>query len=94
MTVTLAAELRPGNLTLGWSLLGLGAFVFALPLGERSFRLSGLALLLLCVAKVLLMDVWTFNSTDRYITLIATGAALTVVSFLYTRLRDFLRKYL
>lgn len=94
MIVTLAAELRPGNLTLGWSLLGLGAFIFALPLGERSFRLSGLALLLLCVAKVLLMDVWTFNSTDRYITLIATGAALTVVSFLYTRLREFLRKYL
>jgi uncharacterized membrane protein len=94
MIVTLAAELRPGQLTLGWSLLGLAAFVFALPLGERSFRLSGLALMLLCVAKVLLMDVWTYGPTDRYITLIVTGATLTVVSFLYARLRDFLRKYL
>ena len=94
MMLTLAEELRPGNLTLGWSLLGLGAFVFALPLGERSFRLTGLGLLLLCVAKVLLMDVWTFNSTDRYITLIVTGLALVMVSFLYTRLRDFLSRYL
>jgi hypothetical protein len=94
MIVTLAAELRPGQLTLGWSLLGLAAFIFALPLGERSFRLSGLALMLLCVAKVLLMDVWTYGPTDRYITLIVTGATLTVVSFLYARLRDFLRKYL
>jgi hypothetical protein len=94
MIVTLAAELRPGQITLGWSLLGLAAFVFALPLGERSFRLAGLALLLLCVAKVLLMDVWTYGPTDRYITLIVTGATLTVVSFLYARLRDFLRKYL
>jgi len=91
---TLAEELRPGNLTLGWSLLGLGAFVFALPVGERSFRLTGLGLLLLCVAKVLLMDVWTFNSTDRYITLIVTGLALVMVSFLYTRLREFLSRYL
>jgi hypothetical protein len=94
MMLTLAEELRPGNLTLGWSLLGLGAFIFALPLGERSFRLTGLGLLLLCVAKVLLMDVWTFNSTDRYITLIVTGLALVMVSFLYTRLRDFLSRYL
>lgn len=94
MMLTLAEELRPGNLTLGWSLLGLGAFVLALPLGERSFRLSGLGLLLLCVAKVLLMDVWTFNATDRYITLIVTGLALVLVSFLYTRLRDFMRRYL
>jgi len=94
MLVTLEEALQPGSLTLAWSLLGLGAFILALPLGERSFRLAGLGLLLLCVAKVLLMDVWTFQPTDRYITLIGMGCALLVVSFLYTRYREFLRRYL
>jgi uncharacterized membrane protein len=92
--VTLAAELRAGNITLGWSLLGLGAFVFALLVRERSFRLGGLALLLLCVVKVLLMDVWTLSVTDRYITLIVMGCALLLVSFLYTRFKEIFRRIL
>jgi hypothetical protein len=94
MIVTLAAELRAGNITLGWSLLGLGAFVFALLVRERSFRLGGLALLLLCVVKVLLMDVWTLSVTDRYITLIVMGCALLLVSFLYTRFKEIFRRIL
>jgi hypothetical protein len=94
MIVTLAAELRSGNITLGWSLLGLGAFVFALLAGERSFRLGGLALLMLSVAKILLMDIWTLEVADRYITLIVMGCALLLVSFLYTRFRSVFLKYL
>jgi hypothetical protein len=94
MIVTLAAELRSGNITVGWSLLGLGAFVFALIVGERSFRLGGLSLLLLSVAKILLMDVWTLSPADRYTTLIVMGCALLLVSFLYTRFRETFRKYL
>jgi hypothetical protein len=94
MIITLAAELRSGNITLGWSLLGVAAFVFALLVGERSFRLGGLALLMLSVVKILLMDVWTLAPSDRYITLIVMGCALLLVSFLYTRFRDLFRRYL
>jgi uncharacterized membrane protein len=63
-------------------------------LGERSFRLSGLGLLLLCAGKILLVDVWRLNPRDRYLTLIVLGAALLLVSFLYTRNREALRQYL
>jgi uncharacterized membrane protein len=93
MIVTLAAELRLGNITLGWSLLGVAAFVFALLVRERSFRLGGLALLMLSVVKILLMDVWTLAPADRYTTLIVMGCALLLVSFLYTRFRDVFLKY-
>lgn len=94
MIVTLAVELRSGMWTLGWSLLGVGAFVFALLVGERSFRLGGLALLLVSVVKVLLMDVWALTPADRYTSLIGMGCALLLVSFLYTRFRAVFRRYL
>ena len=94
MIVTLANQLRTGNITLGWSLLGLGAFLFALLVGERSFRFEGLALLLLSVVKILLMDVWALAPADRYTTLIVLGCALLLVSFLYTRFREVFRRYM
>jgi hypothetical protein len=94
MIVTLATELRSGNITLGWSLLGVGTFVFALAARERSFRLAGLALLLLSVVKIALMDIWTLPVLDRIITMIVMGCALLLVSFLYTRFREVFLKYL
>jgi uncharacterized membrane protein len=62
--------------------------------GERSFRLSGLGLLLLCVGKILFVDIWGLNPRDRYLTLIVLGVALLLVSFLYTKNREALRQYL
>jgi hypothetical protein len=94
LTVLLALEMRHGMVTLSWGLEGLAIFMFALWVGERSFRLSGLGLLLLCVGKILLVDVWRLNPRDRYLTLIVLGAALVLVSFLYTRNREAIRQYL
>lgn len=92
--VTLAAKLNSGRITIAWSLLGLSVFLFALALGERSFRLAGLGLLLLSVVKILLMDVWALSPSDRYTTLIVLGLALLAVSFLYTRFSTVIRRYL
>jgi len=94
LTVLLALEMRHGMVTLSWGLEGVAIFVLALWLAERSFRLTGLGLLLLCVGKILLVDVWRLNPRDRYLTLIVLGAALLLVSFLYTRNREALRQYL
>ncbi|MGO9345194.1 MAG: DUF2339 domain-containing protein [Terriglobales bacterium] len=54
----------------------------------------GLGLLLLCVGKILSVDVWRLDPRDRYLTFIVLGAALLLVSFLYTRNREALRQYL
>ena len=94
MVAALAVKLSSGHITIAWSLLGLGTFLFALVVGERSFRLAGLALLLVSVAKILLMDVWALAPPDRYVTLIVLGTALLAVSFLYTRFSAKIRKYL
>ncbi|MGD0735916.1 MAG: DUF2339 domain-containing protein [Terracidiphilus sp.] len=93
-SITLAAKLSSGHITIAWSLLGLGVFLFALLVGERSFRLAGLVLLLVSVAKILLIDVWRLSPTDRYTTLIVLGLALLAVSFLYTRFSAVIRKFL
>jgi len=94
LTVLLTLEMRHGMVTLSWGAEGLGIFLFALWVGERSFRLTSLGLLLLCVGKILLVDVWRLQPTDRYLTLIALGASLLLVSFLYTRHREAIRQYL
>jgi hypothetical protein len=94
LTVLLAVEMRHGMVTLSWGVEGVAVFVLALWLGERSFRLTGLGLLLLCVGKILLVDVWGLDPRDRYLTFIVLGAALLLVSFLYTRNREALRQYL
>jgi hypothetical protein len=46
------------------------------------------------VGKILLVDVWGIDPRDRYLTFIVLGAALLLVSFLYTRNREALRQYL
>jgi uncharacterized membrane protein len=94
LTGLLGLEMRHGMVTLSWGLEGLGVFLLALWLGERSFRLTGLGLLLLCVGKILVDDVWRLNPRDRYLTFIVLGGALLLVSFLYTRNREALRRYL
>jgi len=92
--VALAVKLSSGHITIAWSLLGVGVFLFALAVGERSYRLAGLALLLVSVVKILLMDVWTLPQSDRWVAFIVLGTSLIAVSFLYTRFATVIRKFL
>lgn len=94
LTALLTVEMRHGMVTLSWGVEGLAVFILALWVGERSFRLTGLGLLLLCVWKILLVDVWRLDPRDRYLTFIVLGMALLLVSFLYTKNREALRRYL
>ncbi len=94
LTVLLALEMRHGMVTLSWGIEGVAVFLLALWLAERSFRLTGLGLLLLCVGKILVVDVWGLNARDKYLTFIGLGVALLLVSFLYTKNRETLRQYL
>ncbi|HVZ18116.1 MAG TPA: DUF2339 domain-containing protein, partial [Terriglobales bacterium] len=93
-TILLGLEMRSGLTTVSWGLEAVLVFFFALWVNERSYRLSGLALLLLCVGKIVIIDVWGLNPRDRYITFIIMGCALLLVSFLYTRHRDTIKQYL
>ena len=94
LTAMIAVEMRSGLVTLAWGVEALAVFSLALWVKERSYRLSGLALLLLCVAKIVFRDVWGLAPRDRYLTFIVLGSALLAVSYLYTRYRNVLRQYL
>lgn len=94
VTVALGMVMRSGMITVSWGVEGLLVFVLALWAEERSFRLTALSLLLLCVAKIGLVDFWALGLRDKWITLVILGAALMLVSFLYSRYREALRRYL
>jgi uncharacterized membrane protein len=83
-----------GRVTIAWGIEAVVTFLFALVVGERSYRLAGLSLLLTCVAKILVLDVWRQQRSDRYITFIILGVALLLVSFLYTRYSETINRYL
>jgi Predicted membrane protein (DUF2339) len=95
MGVLLALKVAPGMITLAWGSEAVVVFVLALWAKERSFRLAGLVLLLLCVAKIVFWDAWQFSDpTARYLTLIGVGTLILVVSYLISRNREALREYL
>ena len=95
LTLFLYLEMRAhGMTTVAWGAEAVAIFLFALAVKERSFRLSALGLLLVCVAKIVFVDVWGLAPRDRYVTFIILGVALLSVSFLYTRYREALRGYL
>jgi hypothetical protein len=94
LTVMLALKMRAGMVTVAWGMEGVGIVLLALAVKERSYRLTGLFMLLLCVAKVLLKDAWGMAVPDKVITFVSLGAALWFVSFLYTKYREAIRQLL
>lgn len=94
ITALIARDVTQGRVTMAWGIEAVVVFSFALLVGERSFRITGLGLLLLCVGKILLLDVWRQNKSDRFATFIILGVALLLVSFLYTRYSETIRRYL
>jgi Predicted membrane protein (DUF2339) len=94
LTVLIGLEARRGYLTAVWALEAVLLFAAALPLGERTFRWFSLALLLLCVGRVLAVDVWALDPLGRIAAFMGLGLALLLVSFLYVRYGEVLRRYL
>jgi hypothetical protein len=94
LTLLLALQLRAGMVTVGWGIEGFLILLGAFAINERSFRLTGLILLLACFIKIVLIDMWRLEARDRYITLIMVGGAILLASFLYTRYSEKIRQYL
>jgi uncharacterized membrane protein len=94
LTALVSLEVPRSYLTAAWGLEGVVIFAVALKLGERVFRWFSLALFLLCVGRIVLVDVWALDPLGRIISFMGLGAALLLVSFLYARNRDAWKKYL
>ena len=73
ITVLLERQISSGMVTIAWGIESIVVFLFALWMGKSSFRRAGLGLLLLCVAKIFVVDFWRMDPRDRYLTFIFTG---------------------
>ncbi len=80
-----AKELDRVQLTLAWTGLGIAFLAGGLTLGWREFRLPGLGLLGLCVAKALLFDTANLPLPNRVASFVALGVVLIFASTLYNR---------
>jgi hypothetical protein len=94
VSLMIAVKMNPGMVTLSWGIEGVMVILLGLIASQRSFRITGLFLLLLCVGKIVCLDAWRLADRDRYITFIVLGGALLLVSMLYGRYRDVVRRLL
>jgi len=93
VTVMLALKTTVGIITFSWGVEGAIIVFFALAVKERSFLHAGFGLLLLCIGKVLAMDMWRLDLRHQVIAFIGVGLAACAVSFLYIRFSHNLRQY-
>jgi TRAP-type mannitol/chloroaromatic compound transport system permease large subunit len=90
----LALKMHSGWITVSWGIEGVLILVLALACSERSFRLTGMVVLLLCIAKVFALDFWGLETRDKFITVIIAGVAVSSFSFLFIKYNDRIRQYL
>ncbi len=82
------------QLTTAWTLFAFATLGAGLALRERLYRLSGFAVLGLSILRLFVIDVWRFDTIYRIVSFIALGAALLVLSFVYHRFAEMMRKWL
>lgn len=70
-----------------WALTGLGAVVYGLLRDAQRFRIAGLGLLALAIAKVYTYDLAALEQLPRVLSLIVLGLLLLVGAFAYQRIR-------
>jgi uncharacterized membrane protein len=61
---------------------------------QRHRRLSGLALLFLCLIKLFFNDLGRLDAWPRILSFVVLGLVLLAVSWLYTKLRGQARQFL
>lgn len=94
VTVMLALKAQEAMITVSWGIEGVMIVLLALAIQERIFLRTGFGLLLLSFGKVCVIDLWRLHGFDQAVTVVIIGVAFAVVSFLYIKYQDNIRKYL
>ena len=93
-TALLFQEVSGSMLTVAWGVEGAVLLAIGFPLRDRTLRLSGMVLFLVCVSKLFLYDLRTLETVPRILSFAVLGAILLGVSWLYTRFREQIQRYL
>jgi hypothetical protein len=94
LALLLFYEVSGSLLTVAWGLEALGLMAVGFPGRERTLRISGLALFLVCVLKLFLYDLRNLDTPFRILSFMVMGALLLAVSWVYTQFREKIRRYL
>lgn len=94
LAVLLFYEVSGGVLTMAWGAEALALLGGGFPLRDRLQRLSGLFLFMVCVLKLFLYDLRQLETINRILSFIVLGVILVSVSWIYTRFRDRIQRYL
>ena len=93
-TVLLAAllyyQVSGSVLTMAWGAEGVALLAAGFPLRDRFLRFPGLALLLFCILKLFVYDLRNLETLPRIFSFLVLGLILVSVSWLYTRVREYL----
>jgi uncharacterized membrane protein len=94
LAVMLYYEVSGGILTIAWTAQALAMLASGFPLRDRPLRLTGLFLFLVCILKIFLWDLRHLETLQRIVSFIVLGLILVGVSWMYTRFRGRIQRYL
>jgi uncharacterized membrane protein len=94
LTVLLGYQVSGSMLTVACGIEGIALLGGGFPLRDRVLRFSGLALLTACILKLFVYDLRKLDTPERILSFIVLGFMLVVVSWIYTRFRERMRRYL
>lgn len=94
LAILLFHEVSGGLLTTAWAVEALALLAAGFPLRDRIQRLTGLALFMICVLKLFLYDLRELETVNRILSFLVLGLILVGVSWVYTRFRDRIQRYL
>jgi Predicted membrane protein (DUF2339). len=92
LTALLAVKLQGVLLTVSLGLEGMLLFLLGFGIKEKYWRIFGLAILLITLAKAFLIDLRQLSTLYYILCLIGLGLALLFVSYVYTKHKDKIKK--
>jgi hypothetical protein len=94
VSALLYREVAGSGRTVAWGIEGLALLASGFPLRDRTLRLSGLVLLLFCILKLFIYDLSYLDTLPRIFSFMALGLILVGVSWIYTRFREYVQRFL
>ncbi len=94
LAVLLFYEVSGSVLTVAWGVEGVALLIAGFPLNDRVQRLTGMFLFLVCILKLFVYDLRHLETMYRILSFIVLGLMLVGVSWIYTRFRDRIQRYL
>jgi len=87
-------EVSGSVLTVAWGAEAVVLLAAGFVLRDRVLRLSGLSLFLICTLKLFFWDLRNLDTLPRIVSFIVLGLLLVTVSWVYTRFRDQVQRFL